>query len=93
MREVLEETGVSVLVGSLEKVMSDLTRVGRRRRRMHTVRMIYKATLLSSAPSWSETSLLGHCRWLTPQECSALSLADFVAVVLSQAQEDFASDT
>ncbi len=51
VREVLEETGWPVTVGALRHVLSDVTVVGRRRRVLHNVRLIYQASIVAPAGS------------------------------------------
>ncbi len=50
IREVKEETGLGVRVGALWDVVSDVARVGRRRRVLHTVRLIYRAQIVPGRP-------------------------------------------
>ncbi|MGC9961915.1 MAG: NUDIX domain-containing protein [Acidimicrobiales bacterium] len=82
VRECLEETGLAVQVVELRSVASDLSRVGRRRSRLHSVRMIYRARVVPGSGT-ADSGLPANTRWLTPQECQTLSLAPFVAEALS----------
>lgn len=83
VREFREETGLRVRVGTLQDVVSDITRAGRRRRILHNVRLIYRATAVSPEPGRPEDRLCDDARWCTPREWQALSLAPFTASVLN----------
>jgi 8-oxo-dGTP diphosphatase len=82
IREVCEETGLAVQVGALRDVISDITTVGRRRRNLHSVRLIYRATLAPDEPAAPVRQLCADARWCTPQDCQTLPLAPFVARML-----------
>jgi 8-oxo-dGTP diphosphatase len=82
IREVREETGLSVRVGVLREVLSDVRRVGRRRRRLHTVRLIYRATVLPGEPGSPERPG-DYARWCTRPEWQALPLEPFAARLLA----------
>jgi 8-oxo-dGTP diphosphatase len=81
IRELREETGLGVLVGPLRDVVSDVTVVGRRRRRRHNVRLIYLATAVAE-PNSPGDRLSPRARWCTPQERLSLPLDPFVARLL-----------
>jgi 8-oxo-dGTP diphosphatase len=82
IREVREETGMGVRVGALREVLSDVSRVGRRRRRLHTVRLIYRATVLPGEPSAPERP--SDCaRWCTAPEWQVLPIEPFAARLLA----------
>lgn len=82
IREVREETGLPVRVGALREVVSDLARVGRRRRVLHTVRLIYGANVVPAGPG--SPGRLGDCaRWYAPHEWQALPLEPFAARMLA----------
>jgi len=55
IREVREETGLHVRPGGLLEIRSDLAAVGRRRRILHTVRLIYRASIVAAAPESPES--------------------------------------
>ena len=78
-REVLEETGLRARAGSLQQVLSDITTVGRRRRRLHTVRLIYAAALLDGPGTAVPPAQAG---WLTAAQWQDASLAPFTERVL-----------
>jgi len=82
IREVREETGLSAEVGDLLRVISDLARVGRRRRELHTVRMIYQASIAPAGTGPAGQGPSGDVRWCPPQEWQALPLEPFAARVL-----------
>ncbi|HBW17614.1 MAG TPA: DNA mismatch repair protein MutT [Actinobacteria bacterium] len=82
IREVREETGLSAEVGDLLRVVSDLARVGRRRRLLHTVRMIYQASIAPAGTDLAGPRPSGDVRWCPRQEWRALSLEPFAARVL-----------
>jgi 8-oxo-dGTP diphosphatase len=82
VREVREETGLDARVGSLREVVSDVTIVGRRRRSLHNVRLIYQAVLVPAAASSPGSPPPGEVRWCTPDQWRTLPLAPFVAQVL-----------
>lgn len=82
IREVREETGLQVMVGALREVVSDVTIVGRRRRALHNVRLIYLATVVRAGPDSSADRLRDDARWCAPQEWRALPLGQFTARVL-----------
>jgi ADP-ribose pyrophosphatase YjhB (NUDIX family) len=82
LRECLEETGLTVHVVELRSVASDMSRVGRRRSRLHSVRMIYRARVVPGSRT-AGSGLPVNTRWWTAHECQTLSLAPFVAEALS----------
>jgi 8-oxo-dGTP diphosphatase len=84
IREVQEETGLDVRVGTLREVLSDITRVGRRRRALHNVRLIYGAELIIGSPRRAAGD---EARWCTPLEWGALPLEPFTARVLGGGPE------
>lgn len=82
IREAREETGLRINVGPLRDVASDVATVGRRRRSLHNVRLVYQADVASSdAPSAG-----GHerddVRWCARPDWEMLPLAPFTARVL-----------
>jgi 8-oxo-dGTP diphosphatase len=88
IREVQEEAGLAVQVGALVQVLSDVRRVGRRRRVLHTVRLIYRATIVSPGRDSAgrpprAVRLSDEARWWTAAECRALPLEPFAATVLA----------
>lgn len=82
IREVWEETGLQVQVGVLREVISDVATVGRRRRVLHNVRLIYRATVVPAEPDSPRHRLSDNARWCTLQERQTLPLAPFAASVL-----------
>jgi 8-oxo-dGTP diphosphatase len=79
VREVREETGLTVTVGPPVAVLSDVGPVGRRNRMLHTVRLIYRARLAESAvPLLSDTA-----RWCAPADWQALPLVPFTVSLLT----------
>ena len=82
LREVREETGWGVRVGELREVVSDIGTVGRRRRVLHTVRLIYQAKVIAAEPDSPGQRLSANTRWCTRQEWQAWPLAPFVARML-----------
>lgn len=82
IREVHEETGQRVLAGPLRDVVSDLTTVGRRRRVLHNIRLIYQAAVVSPDPDGPGAVLSENARWLPAPEWQALPLAPFTAGML-----------
>jgi 8-oxo-dGTP pyrophosphatase MutT (NUDIX family) len=82
IREVQEETGLGVRVGVLRDVLSDVGRVGRRRRRLHTVRLVYRATIVPGGSSRPERPR-DHAQWCTRPEWQELPLAPFAARMLA----------
>jgi 8-oxo-dGTP diphosphatase len=84
IREVREETGLEVRVGALREVLSDVARVGRRRRPLHAVRLIYQATIVPAGPPRPRGQPGDEARWCTAQECRALPLEPFAAAILAQ---------
>jgi 8-oxo-dGTP diphosphatase len=85
IREVREETGLGVRVGALRDVISDLARVGRRRRVLHTVRLIYLAEVVPAVPGRPD-QLGAYARWCSPQEWPGLPLEPFAARTLAANQ-------
>ena len=79
-REVAEETGLQAQIGALSDVLSDITVVGRRRRRLHNVRLIYRGYLAAGQPA--SPPELHDARWFAPCEMPA-PLAPFTAEVLA----------
>lgn len=84
IREVSEETGLRVHPGPLCGVVSDVAVVGRRRRGLHTVRLIYGATVAQGKLDSAVQQVPGSRRWCSPQDLQALPLAPFVARVLAR---------
>jgi 8-oxo-dGTP diphosphatase len=84
IREVQEETSLEVRVGALREVLSDVARVGRRRRPLHTVRLIYQATIIPPGPARPRGQPGDEARWCTAQEWRALPLEPFAAAILAQ---------
>jgi 8-oxo-dGTP pyrophosphatase MutT (NUDIX family) len=82
VREVREETGLGVRVGALRGVVSDVARVGRRRRALHTVRLIYRAEVVPAVPGRPDQPGV-YARWCSPQEWQALPLEPFAAGTLA----------
>jgi 8-oxo-dGTP pyrophosphatase MutT (NUDIX family) len=82
IREVMEETGLPVRIGALCDVLSDVTMVGRRRRALHTVRLIYRAAVVSAEPGGPGHRLSGNADWCSRPEWETLLLAPFAAEVL-----------
>ncbi len=79
IREAMEETGLRVCVAGLQHVITDVARVGRRRRALHNVRLIYRATVQPGQPG---QQLSGNARWCSAPEWRTLPLAPFAARVL-----------
>lgn len=84
IREIKEETGLAATVGELRDVLSDITTVGRRRRRLHNIRLVYLAAVPDPGRSGArEARSLGEdVRWCSAQEWRELPLAPFTARVL-----------
>ena len=82
IREVREETGLRVRAGVLRDVVSDVTTVGRRRRALHNVRLIYRAHVVAADPGSPGHRLCDSARWCSRPEWETLPLAPFVASVL-----------
>lgn len=87
VREIREETGLAAIAGELRTVLSDVTTVGWRRRRLHNVRLVYQASITAAEPAAAGTpapaeSLADGARWCTSLEWRALPLAPFTAQVL-----------
>ncbi len=97
IREIMEETGLPAAVGELRDVLSDITTVGRRRRRLHNVRLVYLAAISASAPGQGAGTgpgagqdvgqegprMADGARWCGPAEWQELPLAPFTERVLS----------
>lgn len=85
LREIREETGLTASVGELRHVLSDVTRVGRRRRRLHNVRLVYAASVAGAGGNarLDENALSEGARWCEAAEWGALPLAPFTQQVLS----------
>jgi 8-oxo-dGTP diphosphatase len=88
VREVREETGLDVRVGGLLTVVSDVGAVGRRHRMLHTVRLIYRASLAPDETGSAADRVPDDVRWCTPQQWRALPLVPFAARVLSESAPD-----
>ncbi len=84
VREIREETGLVATVGELRVVLSDVTRVGRRRRALHNVRLVYLASIADAdSPGRGEPGRPGTvARWCSQREWRVLPLAPFTAEVL-----------
>lgn len=80
VREVAEETGLRAQIGVLSDVFSDITVVGRRRRRLHNLRLIYRGRLLPSQPGARELNL-PHAQWFATWQLPA-PMAPFTAEIL-----------
>ena len=88
VREIREETGLAARAGELRHVLSDVTRAGRRRRRLHNVRLVYTASVADSGGGDGDGAPDGHglaagARWCDAAEQGTLALAPFTAKVLN----------
>lgn len=85
IREIREETGLSATVGKLRDVLSDVTTVGRRRRRLHNIRLVYLAAISGPGLTAGQDArpLGDDVRWCSAQEWPELPLAPFTARVLA----------
>ena len=82
IREAREETGLRIRVGVLLDVVSDITRVGRRRRALHNVRLIYRATVVPADSL--EHQLCDNARWYSQPERGKLPLEPFTVKILER---------
>ena len=84
VREVEEETGLGVTVGALRYVLSDITAVGRRHRRLHNVRLVYEAAVTGATEGAAQPRCPpgGQARWCSEPEWRELTLVPFTATVL-----------
>jgi 8-oxo-dGTP diphosphatase len=85
VREVMEEAGLRVRVGELREVLSDVAIKGRRRWRLHTVRLVYRATVDPAEHEPPGQQLPDGARWCTLAERQAMPLEPFTATVLGSA--------
>lgn len=82
IREAWEETGLRIKVGPLRNVVSDVATVGRRRRSLHNVRLVYQADVVNfDAPSAAHHER-DDVRWCSRPDWEMLPLAPFTARVL-----------
>ena len=79
-REVAEETGLHAQIGVVSDVFSDITVVGRRRRRLHNLRLIYRGQLIPGQPGARELNL-PHAQWFAHWQLPA-PMAPFTAEIL-----------
>lgn len=86
VREIREETGLPATVSGLRHVLSDVTTVGRRRRRLHNVRLVYAAAVTGEAAGPDGPALAGDARWCSAPEWAGLPLAPFTALILGEAR-------
>ena len=84
VREVREETGLQAEVGPLHVILSDLSTAGRRRRRLHNVRLVYRARLAAH----HQSGLLPTACWCHEAEWRSLRLAPFTARALQACRAD-----
>jgi 8-oxo-dGTP diphosphatase len=82
IRETREEAGLRVRVGVLLDVVSDVTRVGRRRRALHNVRLIYQATIVPDDSL--EHQFCDNARWYSLPERGRLPLELFTVKILER---------
>ncbi|MGI9007324.1 MAG: NUDIX hydrolase, partial [Streptosporangiaceae bacterium] len=84
VREIREETGQAAGIGELREVLSDMTIVGRRGRRLHNVRLVYVAVVTGADGEEGQAGrpLAAGARWCSPPEWRDLPLAPFTARVL-----------
>jgi 8-oxo-dGTP diphosphatase len=85
VREVMEEAGLRVSVGELREVLSDVAIKGRRRWRLHTVRLVYQVTVDPAGHEPPGHLLPDGARWCTPEEWQAMPLEPFTVTVLGSA--------
>jgi len=85
-REFLEETGLAVGDARLVDVTSDV-----RRRdngdQIHTVRIIYRVSLVGGEIAHEVHGTTDHARWFPFDELDALNLADYARAAIALTQE------
>lgn len=82
LREVVEETGLHVQVEGLLCVLSDVSLVGRRHRRLHNVRLVYRVTS-GGTPGRPFGESEGQARWCSPEEIRQLDVSAFTLEALA----------
>lgn len=84
IREAREETGLRIKIGPLRDVVSDVATVGRRRRSLHNVRLVYRADVIGSGSPPAGYQARDGVRWYSQPEWEMLPLAPFAARVLDR---------
>jgi len=92
-REVREETGLEVAIGSLVTVVDRIETAPDGRVRYHFVIADYLARPLDAAPSPCAASDAGAVRWCAWDEIASLPLTPGLAPVLARAREAIAAGT
>jgi ADP-ribose pyrophosphatase YjhB (NUDIX family) len=77
-----EETGLSVVVGPLLDVLSDVRVVPPENTSLHTVRLIYRVESWEGALRPETDGTTDAVDWFTPEEIETLPLANYVAAVV-----------
>lgn len=82
VRETAAETGLSVAVGALRDVLSDVRALPVRQMTIHTDRLIYAATVRGGRLIERRDQPTDLARWLTPAEAKEVPLRPFTAEAL-----------
>jgi len=81
-REMEEETGLSVVVGPLLEVLSDVRTVPPDDTNLHTVRLIYQVESWEGTLRPEANGTTDAVDWFSPDELRTLPLAHYVTTVL-----------
>jgi 8-oxo-dGTP diphosphatase len=82
-REMEEESGLTVTVGSLFEVLSDVRTIPDGTS-LHTVRIIYRVASWSGALRPEVGGTTDAVGWFTPEEVRDMPLADYVQIVVDR---------
>ncbi len=83
-REMEEETGLSVVVGPLLEVLSDVRTVPPERTNLHTVRLIYGIDSWDGVLRPEADGTTDAVAWFTLDEVRSLPLAQYVTTVVKR---------
>lgn len=82
IREFEEETGLTVEVERLLRVMSDIVVMDRLRKRLHQVRLVYAVRLLGGDLRSEVEGSSDLVRWVEASQWPHMRLATFVTIIL-----------
>ncbi len=81
-REMAEESGLTVTVGPLLEVLSDVRTVPPDRTSLHTIRLIYSVDTWEGELRAEANGTTDAVDWFTPDQLRTLPLAHYVTTVL-----------
>ncbi|MET7705514.1 NUDIX domain-containing protein [Micromonospora sp. NPDC005413] len=82
VREITEQTGLTVTVGRLRAVVADVTTYPEDDAALHTDRLLFEFSVRGGALRDAGGGRVDQARWLTPTEAAQVPLTPFTAEVL-----------